>query len=189
MEKLIIGLVLFIGIHSVSIVAPAWRDKFAGQHGAAWKALVVLVSLAGVVGMVKGYAEARLDPVLLYTTPSWMAHVSALLMLPIFIFFFAPYFPGKIKTTLKHPQLVALKLWAFSHLLVNGTLADVLLFGGLLAWAVVDRISLKRREPRDIPVVSQSSANDFILIGIGLVSYVVFALWLHKAWIGVAPFA
>lgn len=189
MEKLVIGLVLFIGIHSVAIVAPAWRNSVAEKHGAAWKALVVFVALAGVVGMVKGYAEARLDPVLLYAPPAWMTHVAALLMLPVFVFFFAPYFPGRIKSTLKHPQLVALKLWAFSHLLVNGTLADVVLFGSLLAWAVVDRISLKRRAPGDVPVVSRSSANDFILIVIGLVSYALFVRWLHLAWIGVAPFA
>lgn len=189
MEKLIIGLALFIGIHSVSIVAPAWRDRFAAQHQAAWKTLVIFVSIAGFVGIIKGYAEARLDPVLLYTTPAWMAHVAALLLLPVFIFFFAPYFPGRIKTTLKHPQLVALKLWAFAHLLVNGTLADVLLFGSLLAWAVVDRISLKRRETRAVPVVSESSANDWILVALGLVTYVLFVVWLHKAWIGVAPFA
>jgi len=189
MDKLIIGLVLFIGIHSVSIVAPAWRDRFAAQHSTPWKALVVFVSLAGVVGMTKGYAEARLDPVLLYVTPVWMAHLAALLMLPMFIFFFAPYFPGRIKQTLKHPQLVALKLWAFSHLLVNGTLADVLLFGSLLAWAVVDRISLKKREARPVPVVTHSAANDWILVVIGLVTYALFTFWLHKALIGVAPFS
>ncbi len=188
MEKLIIGLVLFIGSHSVSIVAPAWRDRFAARHGAAWKALVVFVSLAGVVGIVKGYAEARLDPVLLYAPPAWMNHLAALLLLPVFIAFLAPYFPGRIKSTLKHPQLVAVKLWAVAHLLVNGTLADVILFGSLLAWAVADRISLKRREARPVPVVTRSSANDFILIAIGLVIYALFVRWLHLAWIGVAPF-
>lgn len=189
MEKLILGLVLFIGIHSVSIVAPAWRDRFAAQHQAAWKTLVVFVSLTGLVGIIKGYADARLDPVLLYTTPVWMTHLVALLMLPVFIFFLAPYFPGRIKTTLKHPQLVALKLWAVAHLLVNGTLADVVLFGSLLAWAVVDRISLKRRETRPVPVVTTSSANDWILVVLGLVIYILFVAWLHKAWFGVAPFA
>ena len=189
MEKLVIGLVLFIGAHSVAIVAPAWRDRIAKNHGAAWKALIVFVSLAGLVGIVKGYADARLDPVLLYTTPSWMSHVAALLMLPVFVFFFAPYFPGRIKTTLKHPQLVALKLWAVSHLLVNGTLADVVLFGSLLAWAVVDRISLKKRVPRELPISITSRANDIILVVLGLVTYVLFVKWLHVAWIGVAPFA
>lgn len=188
MEKLIIGLLLFIGAHSVAIVAPAFRDRIAEKHSAAWKALIGLVSLAGLVGMVKGYGEARMDPVLLYTTPSWMSHLVALLMLPVFIFFLAPYFPGRIKTALKHPQLVALKLWALSHLLVNGTLADVVLFGSLLAWAVVDRISLKRRAPRALPIAIKSPANDIILVVLGLVTYVLFVKWLHLSWIGVAPF-
>ena len=88
---------------------------------------------------------------LLYAPVAWMSHLASLLLLPVFVFFFAPYFPGRIKSTLKHPQLVALKLWAVSHLLVNGTLADVILFGSLLAWAVAERISLKRREPREVP--------------------------------------
>lgn len=188
LAKLIIGLALFIGSHSVGIVAPAWRNRMAEQHGLAWKVLIGAIALTGLIGIVKGYADARLDPVVLYVTPAWLRHLSALLMLPMFIFFFAPYFPGRIKTALKHPQLVAVKLWAFSHLLVNGMLADVVLFGSLLAWAVVDRISLKRRTPSDVPAVATSAANDLILVVLGLVSYALFALWLHKAWIGVAPF-
>lgn len=188
LAKLIIGLVLFIGSHSAGIVAPAWRNRMAEQHGVAWKVLIGAIALTGLIGIVKGYADARLDPVVLYVTPAWLRHLSALLMLPMFIFFFAPYFPGRIKTALKHPQLVAVKLWAFSHLLVNGMLADVVLFGSLLAWAVVDRISLKRRTPSDVPAVATSAANDIILVVLGLVSYVLFTLWLHKAWIGVAPF-
>jgi len=92
-----------------------------------------------------------MDPVVLYTTPAWTSHITALLMLFAFPMFIATYFPGKISSTLKHPMLVAVKTWALGHLLANGMLADVLLFGGFLAWAVADRISLKRRTPRDIP--------------------------------------
>lgn len=188
MEKMILGLVLFIGSHSVAVVAPGWRDRFADKHKAAWKALVVFVALAGVVGIVKGYAEARLDPVLLWVPPAWLRHVAALLLLPVFVFFLAPYFPGRIKTTLKHPQLVALKLWALAHLLVNGTLADIVLFGSLLAWAVVCRISYRWRPANETPVVTHSRANDFILLALGLALYVLFVRWWHLAWIGVAPF-
>lgn len=188
LAKLIIGLVLFIGSHSVGIVAPTWRNRMAEQHGVAWKVLIGAIALTGLVGIIKGYADARLDPVVLYVTPAWLRHLAALLMLPMFIFFFAPYFPGRIKTALKHPQLVAVKLWAVSHLLVNGMLADVVLFGSLLAWAVADRISLKRRTPGDVPAVATGAANDVILVVLGLVSYLLFAFWLHKAWIGVAPF-
>ncbi len=189
MDKLIIGLVFFIGIHSVAIVASAWRDSFAARHGAAWKALYALVALAGVVLMSKGYAEVRLQPTLLYLPPVWLRHLAALLMLPVFILFLAPYFPGRIKSAMKHPQLAALKLWAVSHLLVNGTLGDVILFGSLLAWAVVEVISLKKREQRALPGAPPARANDVILVVLGLVSYVVFVKGLHQAWIGVAPFA
>jgi uncharacterized membrane protein len=109
-------------------------------------------------------------------------------MLPAFAFFIAPYFPGKIKTALKHPQLVAVKLWAVAHLLANGTLADVLLFGSFLVWAVVDRISMKRRVARPLPGAPESRANDLIVIVVGLALYAVFVLWLHEMWIGVRPF-
>ena len=111
-----------------------------------------------------------------------------LLLLPVFVFFFAPYFPGRIKSALKHPQLVAVKLWAFAHLLVNGTLADVLLFGSFLAWAVTDRVSLKTRPERPLPGPGESASNDVIVVVLGLVLYVVFALWAHEWLIGVRPF-
>ena len=159
-------------------------DAFAA--GNAW---LVVLALVGIVLIVRGYADARLDPTLLYTTPVWMRHLAALLLLPVFILFFAPYLPGRIKTATKHPQLIAVKLWAVSHLLVNGMLADVILFGAFLAWAVADRISLKRRTPRGLPVeIPASGINDVILVILGLVTYVVFAMWLHTMLIGVAPF-
>ena len=122
-------------------VALPVRERMVAKNEMAWKGLYALASLAGIVLMVRGYAELRSAPTVLYATPYWMRHVAALLLLPVFIFFIAPYFPGRIKTALKHPQLAAVKLWAFAHLLVNGTLADVLLFGSFLVWAVADRIS------------------------------------------------
>ncbi len=189
MTLLLIGLVLFLGMHSISIFAEGFRDRMAEKSEIGWKAAYSIVSLAGFVLIVQGYADARLEPTLLYTTPSWMAHVAALLLLPVFIFFFAPYFPGRIKTVTKHPQLIAAKLWAVSHLLVNGMLADVILFGAILAWAVADRISMKRRTTRSVPGMPETGViNDVILVVLGLGAYVVFAMWLHAAWIGVAPF-
>jgi uncharacterized membrane protein len=189
MTLLVIGLVLFLGMHSVSIFAAGFRDSMAAKSEPGWKAVYGLVSLAGLVLIVQGYGAARLDPVVLYAPPIWLRHLVALLMLPVFVLFFAPYFPGRIKTAAKHPQLVAVKLWAVSHLLANGTLADVLLFGGFLAWAVADRISLKRRGTREVPGAPAGPMNDIILIVLGLVTYVLFVKWLHLAWIGVAPFA
>jgi uncharacterized membrane protein len=188
MTTLILGLVLFLGMHSVSIFALNFRNAMAAKSELGWKALYGVVSLVGLWLIVKGYAEARPATTVLYYPPVWLRHLSALLMLPMFIFFFAPYFPGRIKTALKHPQLVAVKLWAFAHLLVNGTVADVTLFGAFLAWAVVDRISLKRRPTRDVPGAPPGKLNDLIVTVLGLVAYVVFALYLHSRWIGVAPF-
>ena len=107
----------------------------------------------------------------------------------IFVFplFLAAYLPGRIQAATKHPMLAATKIWAFAHLLVNGTLADVLLFGSFLTWAVLDRISLKRREQRPIPWALPSRFNDAIAVGGGLALYAVFVLWLHAWLFGVSP--
>lgn len=188
MSQLILGLALFLGVHSVSIFAEDFRDRMAARSEFGWKAVYGLLSLAGIVLIVRGYSAARMDPTFLYVPPDWLRHVAALLLLPVFILFFAPYLPGRIKTVTKHPQLAAVKLWAVAHLLVNGTVADVVLFGSFLAWAVVDRISLKRRMPRPVPAAPQSGFNDIVLVVVGLAAYAAFALWLHAAWIGVAPF-
>ena len=188
MLQLLIGIILFFGIHSASIVALPVRDRMVARSETAWKAVYALASLAGIVLMVRGYAELREAPTVLYVTPYWLRHVSALLLLPVFVFFFAPYFPGRIKTALKHPQLVAVKLWAFAHLLVNGTLGDLLLFGSFLVWAVVDRISLKHRAQRPLPGAPESGANDVIVVVVGLAIYAAFAFWAHEWLFGVRPF-
>lgn len=188
MLLLFLGLILFLGMHSVSIVAESFRDRMAAKSEVAWKAIYGLVAIAGFVLVIRGYAAARLDPIVLYSPPVWLGHLASLLLLPVFVLFFAPYLPGRIKTATKHPQLIAAKLWAVAHLLVNGTVADVVLFGSVLAWAVADRISLKRRTPRPLPGAPESALNDVILVVIGLGAYAAFAFWLHAAWIGVAPF-
>ncbi|HSQ68562.1 MAG TPA: NnrU family protein [Steroidobacteraceae bacterium] len=189
MSLLIAGLVIFLGVHSVSIFAPAWRDSMSARLGEQpWKILYGVASLVGFVLIVKGYGLARQDPVFLYNPPFWMRHVSALLMLPVFPLLLATYFPGRIKAAVKHPMLTATKAWALAHLIANGTLADVLLFGGFLVWAVADRISVGKRPLRPMPGAPVSGLNDLIAVVGGLALYVVFALWLHKSWIGVAPF-
>lgn len=189
MTTLVIGLVLFLGMHSMSIFANDFRNRIANSSELGWKAVYGIVSIIGLVLIARGYAEARLTPTLLYAPPAWTRHLAAVLMLPVFILFFAPYFPGRIKTAAKHPQLVAVKLWAVSHLIANGTLADVVLFGSFLAWAVADRISLKRRTPRAVIGAPPSGVNDLILVVLGLAAYVFMAMWLHVRWIGVPPFA
>lgn len=189
MALLILGLVLFLGAHSVSIVAEDFRNRMAARSEIGWKAAYGVAALLGLYLIVQGYGAARTDPVLLWAPPVWTRHLAALLLLPIFVLFLASYLPGRIKAVTRHPQLVAVKLWAAGHLLANGTLADVILFGSFLGWGVADRISLKRRkQPRTLPTAPPSGANDVIAIVAGLVLYVVFALWLHQAWIGVYPF-
>jgi uncharacterized membrane protein len=192
MAWLIVGLVLFLGVHSVSIVSPLGRQQLARQMGeAGYKGLYTLVSFVGLGLIVWGYGLAREAPVLLYTLPTGVRHLAALLMLPVFVLLLAAYLPGRIQRAAKHPMLLSVKLWALAHLLANGTLADVLLFGGFLVWAVADRISVKRRAAaglmRSAPALPGSAANDAIALVGGLVLYAVFVLWLHGWLFGVSP--
>src|SRR5438105_3662127 len=129
MTTLLIGLVIFLGAHSISIVAPAWRNNMAAKLGNGWRALYSIVSLVGLVLVVKGYAAARLEPTVIYTSPLWLHHITAILMVPVFPLLLATYLPGRIKTLFKHPMLNSVKFWAFAHLLSNGTLNDIVLFG------------------------------------------------------------
>jgi uncharacterized membrane protein len=193
MVWLVLGLVLFLGVHSVSIVAPGLRDLWVAQRGEmAWKGVYSVVAVIGFVLIVVGYGAARENPVVIYQLPMAARHATALLMLPVFVLLLAAYLPGRIQRATKHPMLLATKLWALSHLLANGTLADVLLFGGFLAWAVMDRISIKRRSAagalRPVPALPTSGWNDALALVGGLGLYVGFTLWAHAAWIGVRPF-
>lgn len=190
MTILILGLIIFLGVHSLSIVAEHQRNRMVQRLGEGpFKGLYSLVALLGLVLLIWGYGQARLEPVVVYTPPMWMRHLSMVLLIPVFPLLFATYLPGRIQRALKHPMLVAVKLWAVAHLLANGMLADILLFGGFLAWAVVDRISLKRRAPRATPELPYKPMNDVIAIAAGLVVYALFVVWLHRVLIGVAPVA
>ena len=190
MTLLIVGLVLFFGIHSVSIFAEPQRERLRAKLGdGAWKGLYSIISLVGLVLLIYGYGEARLQPQVLYVPPPWLRHLAMLLLIPVFILLLATYLPGRIKTAVKHPTFTSIKLWAFAHLLANGMLADVLLFGAFLAWAVAGRISMKRRSDRALPGAPPSAINDVIAIVGGLALYVAFAFWAHAWLIGVAPVA
>ena len=186
MIALVLGLVLFFGVHSVSIVNDPWRNRMAASMGEwTWKGLYALVALAGFVLIVLGYGLARQDPVVLYTPPAWLHPVAMVLLIPVFPLLLAAYLPGRIQTAARHPMLAATKLWAVAHLLANGMLADVLLFGAFLVWAVLDRISMKHRTQRAIPSLPRARANDIIAVVGGLALYAVFVLWLHGGLIGV----
>jgi uncharacterized membrane protein len=189
MALFIVGLILFLGIHSVSIVAPQWRDAQVAKLGEwPWKGVYSVISIVGFVVLVYGYGQARQSPVVLYTPPAAMRHVALLLMLPVFPLLIAAYMPGRIKAAAKHPFLLAIKIWALAHLLANGTLADVVLFGAFLAWAVLDRISVKRRAVQhNVPGAPPSKMNDVVAIVGGLVIYGLFVAWAHQKLIGVSP--
>ena len=187
----VIGLVLFLGIHTVSIVAPQWREGQVARLGEGpWKGIYSVVSAIGLGLLIYGYGAARHAPVVLYTPPSALRHLALLLMLPVFPLLLAPYLPGRIQAATRHPMLLAVKLWATAHLLANGTLADVLLFGGFLLWAVADRISVKRRGPGgagSAPHAPRRPVNDAIVVVVGLALYALFVLRAHQWLFGVSP--
>ena len=186
MTVFLLGLVGFLGIHSIAIVAPRWRERAIARIGApAWRAAYSVASLVAFLALIHGYGIARQAPVVVYTPPVGLRHVAMLLMLPAFTMLLSAYLPGRIKTRLKHPMLAAVKLWAFAHLLANGTLADLLLFGGFLAWAVADRISVGRRPQGPAKAEARGWLNDAIAVLGGLALYAVFLLWAHGRWIGV----
>ncbi len=187
MNLLILGLLLFLGIHSIRIVAEPVRARLVNGLGlTGYKVLYSLIALAGFLLIVIGYGQARMDPVVLYQPPPFLRHLNMLLMLIVFPALLASHLPGRVQSALKHPLLIAVKAWALGHLLVNGALADVVLFGGFLAWAIVDRISIKRRTaPSVSPQLPATAFNDVIVIVGGLGLYLVFVFWLHPVLIGV----
>lgn len=188
MNVLVLGLVMFLGVHSISIVAPQWRETMFRKLGEpVWKGAYSLIAIAGFVLIVWGYADARATAAVIYQPPHWTRWLAAALMLPVFPLLLAPYFPGRIRAKLKHPMVIAVKTWALAHLLVNGTSADLLLFGGFLAWAIMDHISLKRRPERPIRALAPRPINDVIAIVLGLLLYVALLHGLHLRLIGVSP--
>ena len=188
MSLLIVGLVLFLATHSISIINDPWRNRMVAKIGEMpWQGIYSLVALVGFVLIVQGYGLARQEPVVLYLPPDWLKHISLLLLVFVFPLLLAAYLPGRIQAVTKHPMLAATKLWAVAHLLANGMLADVVLFGAFLAWAVVDRISLKRRQPRPVRGAPPSKWNDLVAIVGGLGLYVAFILGLHGWLFGVSP--
>jgi uncharacterized membrane protein len=184
----LVGLLLFLGVHTVSIAAPRWRDGQVARLGEGpWKGLYSGLAAVGLGLLIWGYGVARQAPVVLYTPPAALKHLALVLMLPVFPLLLAAYLPGRLRTWSRHPMLLATKFWATAHLLANGTLVDVLLFGGFLAWAVADRISLKRRPARPIPGAPPRPFNDAIAVVAGLALYAAFVLGLHRWLFGVSP--
>lgn len=191
MTALMLGLVIFLGAHSVRIFAEGWRTAQVARLGPnGWKALYSVVSLAGFVLLVWGYGQSRANPIDLWDPPRWMAHVTALLTLPAFVLLAAAYVPGtRIKAAVGHPMILGVKLWAFAHLLSNGRLADVVLFGAFLVWAILDFRAAKARDrAAGTRYVAGPAMRDVIAIVVGVGLWAAFAMVLHAWLIGVRPF-
>lgn len=189
---LIAGLILFLGLHSVRIVADGWRANLIASLGEnKWKALYSALSIVAFGLIVYGYGQSRLEPILLWMPPVWARHFAALLTLPAFICLAAAYVPkNAIKAKLGHPMLVGTMLWAGAHLVANGNLADALLFGGFLVWATFCLQAARRRDrTAGTRYVSTGAVPTVVTVAIGTLAWAAFAFYLHAALIGVKPFA
>ena len=191
MTLLIIGLVIFLGIHSVRIVAEGWRAAQIARVGPnAWKLGYSVLSALGLALVIWGFGLARQAPIVLWHPPTGMRHAAALLTLIAFIFVAAAYVPrNHLKARFHHPMVLGVKAWAAGHLLANGTVADVLLFGSFLAWAVVAFIAARKRDRRaGTTYASGTATGTLITVVAGTVAWAAFAFWLHGVLIGVKPF-
>lgn len=187
MGMLVIGLVLFLGAH-VFVTLRAPRAAVIARIGEwPYKGLMGLVSLVGLVLIGYGFGQYRATGwIQLWSPPGWTYYLTQLLMWPASIMVVPAYARGSIWRTLKHPMLVGVKTWAVAHLISNGDLGSIVLFGSFLAWAVYDRITLKRRAATGILTVPATGPprNDVIAVVLGVVLYVVFLVWLHPLLIG-----
>ena len=191
MSFLILGLAIFLGVHSVRLFARDWREAQIARLGEQrWKGVYSLVSAGGLGLIVWGYGMARADPVMLWVPPLWTRHLAALLTLPAFILLVAAYVPGShIKAVIGHPMVAGVKLWALAHLLASGKLSTVVLAGAFLVWAIAGFASSRRRdraESRTYPVVGWP--RDVMVIALGGIAWALFALYGHAWLIGVRPF-
>lgn len=187
MTLFIAGLIIFFGMHLVPAL-PGLRARFVASLGEGpYKGLFTLVSAIGLGLIIYGYGRAQADPNLgwVWFPPHWTRHITFLLMLPVFPLLIETYLPGTIKKWVPNPMLTAIKLWAVGHLITKGTLPAVILYASFLAWAVLDVISVKKRQRAGLMKVSTGPvANDVIAIAIGLAIYVVFLYWGHEKLIG-----
>lgn len=187
---LIAGLALFIGPH-VFVTRRDARARVIARIGAMpYRGVFSLVAIAGFVLICIGFSRYRADGWIdVWNPPAWTRYVAIVLVWFAFVCAVAAYIPGGIKRRLKHPLLVAVKLWAVAHLISNGDLGGMVLFGAILAWAVYDRISLKsRNEPEIPPIVAYNRANDLIAVLIGTIIFLAFGYVFHPLWIGVPVF-
>ncbi len=188
MSYLVLGLVLFLGVHSVRIVAEDWRTQTIARIGPnGWKAAYSIISLIGFVLIIWGFGQARMMPTQLWSPPVAMRHLAWLLTWLAFVLLLAAYVPGNgIKARLHHPMVLSVKAWALAHLLANGNLAHVVLFGSFLLWAVFDFSSARKRDRAG--AVSYPAGRwlpTLATVVLGTLAWAGFAMWLHGRWIGI----
>ncbi|MDD7908928.1 NnrU family protein [Pseudovibrio sp. SPO723] len=188
---LVLGLIVFLGCHMLPTFVGLHDSLKTKMGDGPYRLAFSAVSAIGITLIVIGYGDARFAGYLpIYDPPIWMRHLVLLLMLPVFVLFAAAYLPGHIKKRTKHPMILSVKIWALAHLLANGEPQSLLLFGGFLAWGVIDRISLKKRDlaqggPAQVDM-SHAVRNDAIALIIGLGIYLLFVWKLHELIIGVS---
>ncbi|MDP3701172.1 MAG: NnrU family protein [Hylemonella sp.] len=191
MEMLVAGLVIFLGVHSVRMLADGWRTRMRTRLGeGAWKGLYSLVSLLGLALIVWGFDLAREQPTILWAPPAGLRHVASLLTLLAFVLLAAAYVPGNaIKARLHHPMVLGVKTWALAHLLASGMLAHLVLFGAFLVWAVANFSASRRRDRREGVVYPPGRTTATVITCVlGAAAWAVFAFGLHGVLIGIKPF-
>ena len=187
---MILGLAVFLGTHAF-VTLRAQRAAAVARLGEwPYKGLFSFVSLIGLVLIVQGFASYRDEGLIqVWNPPAWTRHVAAALMWPAVICVTTAYIRGDIQRVLKHPMLVGVKLWALAHLITNGDLGGIILFGSVLAWAVFDRITLKRRSDPGAPAIpSGGRRNDVIALVVGTLLYLALGFWFHPSVIGLRVF-
>ncbi|EEE06620.1 NnrU family protein [Burkholderia multivorans] len=191
MLVLIAGLAIFLGVHSIRIVAEGWRAAMIARFGAnGWRARFSIVSIVGFVLIVRGYGLARENAALLWVSPVGVRHLTGMLTAIAFVLLAAAYVPrNRIKTLVGHPMAAGVMVWAIAHLLANGTLHAVVLFGAFFVWSLADFVVLRARDRRDgVRYPAGGLAGDVGTVVPGLVAWAVFASFLHGWLIGVRPF-
>jgi uncharacterized membrane protein len=189
---MVAGLVLFLGMHATRIPDDQRRSGMIARLGKnRYRTIYTAVSIVGFVLLVYGYGQARLDPVFVWSPPAATRHIAALLMLFSMILLAASFVPSNhIKTKLQHPMTLSVKVWALAHLIANGTLADMVLFGSFLVWAVlVFKSARKRAVPMTFSGEGPSKVGTLMTVVVGVLAWLIFAAWLHVQLIGVSPFS
>jgi uncharacterized membrane protein len=189
---LILGLLIFIGVHSIRLVSPSWRNAQVARLGErGWKGLYAVVSLVGFILIVWGYGMARHAPMLLWTPPHGVQHLTALLVAVAFVLIAAAYVPAnRIKRAVGHPMMIGVAIWALGHLLANGTLNAIVLFGVFFVWGAVGAlVSRSRDRAAGVRYPVGTLSGDATVVIVGLIAWAIFAFALHRWLIGVSPFA